>query len=183
MISVRLLLNKLRNILLFKVRYPWVEIGRNVHCQWSSTFWSPHRQIKLGDNIGIGYRCTFMSDIEIGNKVLIASDVAMINSDDHRFDVVGKPIWDSGRGDEHRIVLEDDVWVGHGATLLTPLRVGRGSVISARSVVTKDVPRYAVVAGVPARVIKMRFTAREIAEHESILIQRGELRAADRTPA
>jgi acetyltransferase-like isoleucine patch superfamily enzyme len=181
MTRIRQLLNQARNILLFKVRYPWVRLGRNVHCQWSATFWSPHRRITLGDNIGIGYRCTFLCDIEIGNKVLIASDVAMVNSDDHRFDVVGKPIWDSGRGDCHEIIVEDDVWIGHGAILLTPLRVGRGSIISAGSVVTKDVPPYAVVAGVPARVIRMRFSPREIVEHEAILIRRGELRPAERT--
>ncbi len=181
MMNIRPLLNSIRNVLLFKMRYPWVKTGREVHCQWSATFWSPHRQIKLGSHIGIGYRCTFMCDMEIGNKVLIASDVAMINSDDHRFNVIGKSIWDSGRCDNYKIVVEDDVWIGHGSILLTPLRVGRGSVVSAGSVVTKDIPRYAVVAGVPARVIKMRFSPEEIAEHESILIQRGELHPDDRT--
>jgi acetyltransferase-like isoleucine patch superfamily enzyme len=178
---IRQLLNEIRNILLFQIRYRWVRHGRNTHCQASTTFWSPHRHIILGDNVGIGYRCIFLCDVEIGNKVLIASDVALINSDDHRIDVVGKAIFDSGRGDQFKIIIEDDVWIGHGVTVLTPARIGRGSVVAAGSVVTKDVPPYAIVAGVPARLIKMRFSPEKIVEHEIILIQKGEIRPAERT--
>lgn len=55
------------------------------------------------------------------------------------------------------ITLEDDVWIGYGATILDGVTLGRGSVVAAGAVVTKDVPPYAVVAGVPAKVIKYRF--------------------------
>jgi len=55
------------------------------------------------------------------------------------------------------IVVEDDVWIGHGATILSGVRIGQGAVIAAGAVVTKDVPPYAVVGGVPAKVIKYRF--------------------------
>lgn len=56
-------------------------------------------------------------------------------------------------------VIEDDVWLGHNAIVLPSVsRIGRGAVIAAGAVVTKDVPRYAVVAGVPAEVIKYRFS-------------------------
>ena len=132
--------------------------------------------------MGIGSRCTFLCDVEIGNKVLIASDVAFVNSDDHNFDVIGKAMWDSGRGDQFKIVVEDDVWIGHGAIILTPAHIGRGSIVAAGSVVNKDVPRYSIVAGVVAKVVKMRFLPEQIIEHESILIQRGELNPNDRTP-
>jgi acetyltransferase-like isoleucine patch superfamily enzyme len=179
--KIKLLLNLLRDSLLFRIKYPWVKRGRNIHCQMSTTFWSPHKHIILGDNIGIGYRCTFLCDIEIGNKVLIASDVAFINSDDHRYDIIGKTIWDSGRGDRYKIVIEDDVWIGQGVIILTPARIGRGSIIASGSVVNKDVPRYAIVAGVPAKMVKMRFKPEQIVEHESLLILHGELAAEDRT--
>lgn len=119
--------------------------------------------------MGIGRRCTFMCDIEIGNKVMIASDVAFINSDDHRFDVIGKAMWDSGRGDQFKIVIEDDVWIGHGAIILTPVRIGRGAIVAAGAVVTKNVPPYAIVGGVPAKVLRMRFTPEQIREHEQML--------------
>jgi acetyltransferase-like isoleucine patch superfamily enzyme len=167
-------LNTIRNVFIFKLKYPWVQHGYNIHCQSSTTFWSPHRHIILGDNVGIGDRCTFLCDVEIGNKVLIASDVAFVNSDDHRFNVVGKAMWDAGRGDQFKIVVEDDVWIGHGVIVLTPVHIGRGSIVAAGSVVIKDVPPYSIVAGVPAKVVKMRFLPEQIIEHESILTQRGE---------
>jgi acetyltransferase-like isoleucine patch superfamily enzyme len=175
------LLNEIRNIFLFQIRYRWVRLGRNIHCQASTTFWSPRRHIILGSNIGIGYRCAFQSDIEIGNNVMIASDVAFVNSDDHIFDMVGKTMWDAGRGDKFKIVLEDDIWIGHGVIVLSPAHIGRGSIVAAGSVVTSDVPRYAIVAGVPAKLIKMRFTPEQVVEHEIMLIQQGEIRPDDIT--
>ncbi len=167
--SVKTLLNGIRNLLIFGVRYRWVRHGRHVHCQWSATFWSPRRHIVLGDWVGVGPRCLFQADTEIGNKVMIAANVAFLNSDDHRFDVVGKAMWDSGRGDKYKIVVEDDVWLGHGAVILTPAVIGRGAIVAAGSVVTGDVPRYAIVGGVPARILRMRFTEQQIAEHERLL--------------
>lgn len=166
---MRALLNNIRSILLFRLRYPWVRKGRNVHCQWTVRFWSPHRHIVLGDSVGIGHGCIFLADTEIGNKVLIACNVAFLNSDDHRYDCVGKTIWDSGRGDQFKIVVEDDVWIGHGAIILTPARIGRGAIVAAGSVVTRDVPRYAIVGGVPAKTLKMRFSPEQIVEHERLL--------------
>ena len=179
--TIKSLLNRVRNLLLFGLRYRWIRHGRNVHCQWSTTFWSPRRHIVLGDDVGIGRYCTLLCDVEIGNKVLIAAQCAFINSDDHVYDIVGKAMLDSGRGDKYKIVVEDDVWIGHGAIILTPARIGRGAIVAAGSVVNKDVPRYAIVGGVPARVIKMRFTPEQIAEHERILVANGEMSPSDRT--
>jgi acetyltransferase-like isoleucine patch superfamily enzyme len=164
-------LNQVRNLWIFSFRHPWIKIGEHIHCQHSVFFWSPHKHIVLGNYVGIGGGCVFLCDIEIGNKVLIAGNVAFLNSDDHRYDIVGKTVWDSGRGDKYQIVIEDDVWIGHGATVLTPARIGRGSIIAAGSVVNKDVPPYSIVAGVPAQVKKMRFSPEQIAEHELLLTQ------------
>ena len=78
-------------------------------------------------------------------------------------------MWESGRGDQYDIVVEDDVWIGHGAIILTPARIGRGAIVAAGSVVTKDVPPYAIVGGVPAKLLRMRFTPEQIEEHERLL--------------
>ncbi len=167
--SMKVILNAIRNVLLFRIRYPWVKHGRNIHCQWTARFWSPHKHIVLGNNVGIGHGCIFLADTEIGSEVLIACNVAFLNSDDHRYDVVGRTMWHSGRGDRYKIVVEDDVWIGHGASLLAPVRVGRGAIVAAGSVVVADVPRYAVVGGNPAKIIKMRFTPEQIEVHERLL--------------
>ena len=166
---LKTVLNWLRNVWLFNVKYPWVAIGHDVHCQNSSTFWSPHRDIVLGNCVGIGCRCVLQVDLRIGNKVLIADCVAFINSDDHLFNKVGKTIWDSGRGDSHRIDVEDDVWIGHAAIILSPCRIGRGSIVAAGSVVKGDVAPYSIVAGVPAHFVRSRFTPEQIIEHERLI--------------
>lgn len=76
------------------------------------------------------------------------------------FDNVGK-VDAISKGD---IILDDDVWIGAGATIMSGVHIGQGAVIAAGAVVTKDVPPYAIVGGVPAKVIKYRFTEDMIEE-------------------
>ena len=66
-----------------------------------------------------------------------------------------------GKGD---IIVDDDVWIGYGATIMSGVHIGQGAVIAAGAVVTKDVPPYAIVGGVPAKVIKSRFEPKMIEE-------------------
>jgi acetyltransferase-like isoleucine patch superfamily enzyme len=162
-------LNEIRNFLLFHLRYPWVRRGKDIHCQWTTLFLAPHRHVLIGNQVGIGGNCLIQADLELGNKVLIASNIAFLNRDEHNFGVLGKAIWDSGKAQASKIVIEDDVWIGHGAILLAPLRIGRGAIVAAGSTVVKDVQPYAIVAGNPARPIKMRFTPEQIQEHERLL--------------
>lgn len=163
------ILNRFRNLLYFGLRYPWVTRGRNVHVQWSTTMWSPHRRVVIGDDVGIGRHCTIQCDLRIGSKVLIASSVAFVGSDDHLFDRVGVPIWDSGRGDTRETVVEDDVWIGFGAIILSGARIGRGSVIAAGSVVVGDVPPYSIVIPQKARRLRSRFSEADIVRHDAAL--------------
>ncbi len=68
----------------------------------------------------------------------------------------------------NRCEIEDDVWLGHASIILpSVVSIGRGAVIAAGAVVTKDVPRYAIVAGNPARILKMRFSPEVIEKIES----------------
>lgn len=62
------------------------------------------------------------------------------------------------------IIVEDDAWIGYGAAILSGVHIGQGAVVAADSIVTKDVPPYAIVGGVPAKVIKYRFAPEMIAE-------------------
>lgn len=167
--TLRAVANCIRTWLYFHLRCPWAKRKGMVRIPWNVTIWSPHRDVEFGDQVQLGRGCVIQCDARFGNKVLVAANVAFVNRDDHRTDVVGKTIWDSPRGDQYRIVIEDDVWIGHGAIVVSGVTIGRGSVIAAGAVVTRDVPRYDIVGGVPATVIGQRFSDDEICRHEEIL--------------
>ena len=91
---------------------------------------------------------------------------------DHRTDVIGKYIMDSKEKlpeNDAPVIIEDDVWTGANVTILKGVTIGRGSVIAAGAVVTKSFPPYSIIGGVPAKLIKMRFTPEEIEEHERLI--------------
>lgn len=80
--------------------------------------------------------------------------------------ILGKSHINDKSGD---IIVNEDCWIGAGAIILTGVQVGRGSIIGAGSIVTKDVPPYAVVAGCPAKIIAVKFSISQIIEHEKAL--------------
>jgi acetyltransferase-like isoleucine patch superfamily enzyme len=92
--------------------------------------------------------------VDIGNWVRIAHGASILSSD-HEFKNRKMPIakQELRLG---RIVIEDDVWIGAGAKILRGIKIGKGSIVGAGAVVTKDVLPYTIVAGVPAKVIKKR---------------------------
>ncbi len=77
----------------------------------------------------------------------------------------GKDGMPSTKGD---IVIGNDVWVGTGVTILSGVTIGNGAIIATGAIVTKDIPAYAIVGGVPATVIKYRFTQEEITQLQQI---------------
>jgi acetyltransferase-like isoleucine patch superfamily enzyme len=167
------LLNKARNLLFFGIRYPWVKHGRNVHVQWSTRIWSPHHHVVMGNDVGIGPNCLVQCDLEIGSKVLIAGNVAFVGYDDHLIDQVGVAIWDSGRGDSKGTVVEDDVWIGHGAIVVGGAHIGRGSVIGAGSVIVGEVAPYSIMIPGKARLLRRRFTEDDSLAHDRALESQG----------
>ncbi len=92
--------------------------------------------------------------VRIGRNVLIGQGVRF-HSENHVIARTDVPIKAQGVTNEG-IVVEDDVWLGSGVIVLDGVTIGRGAVVAAGSVVTKDVPRFAIVGGVPARVIRFR---------------------------
>lgn len=155
---------------------------RNIHLGENSTFgrgtvfYAP-TAMTIGDNVYIGKYCALETDIEIGNDVLIGSQVGLIGKYDHDYSCVGKSIKDSPwvgdpdyafKGKGLKIRIENDVWIGYGATVVSGVTIGRGAIVAAGSVVLRDVEPYAIVGGNPARVIGRRFDDAQIAEHERI---------------
>ena len=91
--------------------------------------------------------------ITIGDNVLIGPNV-VLRSNNHMFQDVLIPIREQGMT-QGEIVVGDDVWIASNAVILAGVKIGRGAVVAAGGVVTKDVPDYAVVGGVPAKLIKV----------------------------
>ena len=75
---------------------------------------------------------------------------------------------------EKDMIIEEDVWVGHGTTLLYGARLGRGCIVGANSLVNKEIPPYAVVAGCPAKIIAVKFSKEQILNHEKYLYSKDE---------
>lgn len=104
--------------------------------------------------------------ITIGSDVMIAQLVA-IRDTDHVSQSTDRPMLTQGIITSS-VIIEDDVWIGHGATILKGVRVGRGSIVAAGAVVTKDVPPFSVVGGIPAEIIKSRNYVKDQASTETI---------------
>lgn len=133
-----------------------VSIGSSFTCDYGCN-------IYLGNNVSINMNCTFVdcNRIEIGNNVLIASNVQIYTAT-HPVELKERltPDWDPESGEYFcrtyalPVTIGDGCWIGGGAILLPGVRIGRGSVIGAGSVVTKDIPENCVAVGNPCRVIR-----------------------------
>lgn len=136
------------------------------------------QNVHLGNNVAIGEDTRFMctrAKIIVGDHTMFAPNVTCITGG-HRTDVIGKYMISVTEAekkpeDDRDITFEGDNWIGANAIILRGVTVGRGAIIAAGAVVTKDVPPYSIVGGIPTRVIKMRFTEEEIKEHENKLNQ------------
>lgn len=130
--------------------------------------------ISVGDDVYIGPRACFMASntsLIIGNKVMFGPGVTIMGGD-HNTSVVGKfmrDVHEKRPENDQPVTIEDDVWVCCNVTILKGVTIGRGSVIAAGALVTKDVPPYSIACGVPAKVIKRRWPVQTIIEHEKLL--------------
>lgn len=116
----------------------------------------------------VNYGCTVGVNVELGRYVMLAPLVAIVGGD-HRIHDPGVPMIFSGREEVPPTVIEDDAWIGYGAIVMAGVRVGRGAVVAAGAIVTKDVPPYEIHGGVPARKLADRFTPEQREIHDRML--------------
>jgi acetyltransferase-like isoleucine patch superfamily enzyme len=133
-----------------------VSIGKSVMIVCTGVIAHKGVGLEIGDDTGINAQSYMgcQGGVKIGSNVIMGPGVRIF-SENHNFQNIDRPIRVQGVT-RKEVVIEDDCWIGAGATLLAGVHVGRGSVIAAGSVVTKDVLPNTVVAGVPASVIKHR---------------------------
>ena len=122
----------------------------------SSCIFQGSKTISMGKNSFCGSFCVFgvNAAISIGENVMIA-DAVSIRDTDHNFDRLDVPMMYQGLNAQ-AVVIEDDVWIGHGAVILKGVTVGQGAIVAAGAVLSKNVPKYSIVGGVPAKEIGKR---------------------------
>ena len=144
------------------VSCPWaIEVGADVTIsKHVSLNVKDYRQdgratLVIGDRTYIGrfVHINARFDVVIESDVLVTHRV-LLGDEDHNYNDPRVPIAQQGCFFKGRVLLKAGCWVGTGAAILPNVVIGRNAVVAANAVVTKDVPDYAVVAGVPARIIK-----------------------------
>ncbi len=139
--------------------------------------------MRLADGVRVGRRCTLTAqdgELELGERAALSANVhlgadggrivvgpraaigtgSVLRAANHRFDRLDIPIMDQGH-EPGVIEIGEDVWIGANCVVTPGVRVGRGAIVGAGAVVTRDVEPFAIVAGVPARPIGRRGGGRE----------------------
>lgn len=138
------------------MRWRGAKVGARVKI-WRDVWVDDYRKLTLGSDISIGKSAMFIcgGGVTVGSRVMIAHGSKIVSSGHRIPDDLDEPMRFSGP-EQSPIVIEDDAWVGAGATVLPGVTVGRGAVIAAGAVVTKDVEPYTIVGGVPAKLLRKR---------------------------
>lgn len=159
------MIKRLRFLYLRHVKWRKYTIGKNLFAGMRVYLWAKNELI-IGDNFYIGKDSQIETDCIIGDNVIFANKVAIVGRYDHHFQKLGVPIRMAPRimdehydwkGLESKTVIEDDVWVGYGSIIMGGVKIGKGCIIAAGSVVTKDTEPYFIYGGSPAKKIKPRF--------------------------
>lgn len=159
--AIRDVANTIRTWYWFNCKCPWMKRKGFIRLPYNTSIWAPHKDITFGNRVQLGENCIIACDIEFGNDILCAHNVAFTGKDDHTYTIAGTPMWDAPRGDSAKTYVGNDIWIGQGAIIMGGVRLGDGCIIASGAVVTKDVPPCEIWGGNPARKIKDRFIDEE----------------------
>ncbi len=126
--------------------------GSNINIQSRATI---SRRISIGDYSGIGKYSQIQGGVKIGKHVMMGPEV-FIYTQNHNHTSIQTTMDQQGFEKERPLTIEDDVWIGSRVTILPGVTIGKGSILGASAVITKNVPPYSIVAGNPAKVVRSR---------------------------
>ncbi len=159
------IIKKLRDLYLLKMKWRGYNIADGFHAGIRVRIWGK-KNVTIGRNFYIGRDSQIECNVIIGDNVICGNRVAFVGRYDHNYQQIGVPIRLSSqiRDDDYNwhglnetAIVEDDVWIGYGSIIMSGIRIKRGSIIAAGSVVTKDVEPYSIYGSVPAKKLKDRF--------------------------
>lgn len=162
-----LIRNIYRNIKMtwFRIKYRFSNVERSFYLAGNGTISSDLVADKFAY---IGPNCNIPPNVTIGKYTMLAPNVSILGGD-HIFDNPSAPIIFSGRPTMPKTVIGEDCWIGANALIMAGVTIGNGAIIASGSVLTKNVPPYAIWGGNPAKYIKMRFNGEEVQQHQKML--------------
>ena len=128
--------------------------GKNINIEKGADFGNG-KGIQIGSNSGIGVNCSVRGPLEMGDNIMMGPNVCILTSR-HNTSRTDTPMCLQGHLPKSKVTIGDDVWIGTNVIIMPGVKIGTGVIIGAGAVVTKDIPDYAVIAGVPAKIIKYR---------------------------
>ena len=151
------------------------KFGKGLRIGRHSEFYGAEN-ISLGSDISLGDHTLIMctrAKVVIGDHVMFGPHVTVITGS-HKMNVLGRYMTtiknkEKEKEDDQDIVFEGDNWICANATILKGVKIGRGAVVAAGAIVTHDVNPYTIVGGIPATIIRNRFSTEEIIVHEKML--------------
>lgn len=167
-LAIPFLLDK---IYAFFIKRKMNRCGRHVYLRPMSSDFKGIENFRIGNHVSIPKGSTFYSTkamLTVKDNVIFGPNPTIITGD-HRIDVIGTPIIDSHESlpqNDMAVTIEEDVWTGANIVILKGVTIGRGSIIAAGAVVNKSCPPYSIIGGIPAKVLKYRFSIEECIEHE-----------------
>ncbi len=156
-VPIRFVVRYFRYLRLFFQSNGRLAVGKNVVFGGGCYILAPE-MARFGNNVAVGLNFHVEQNIMVGDDVLISSNVAVIGND-HPFDDPKHTIFSAPRAGSCAVVLEGDNLIGFGVTIIGGVKIGKGCVVGARSVVTRDLPPNTICFGIPARPVRQRFTS------------------------